>query len=226
MTAVRRDWLERVVRERAAIIDEEWQRDGFVEEASELLWPMFPSELNRDTWMHAGTHELLRGPARCFLSEVAGAAERYLSTEALAHPTFDWVFADAMVFSEVNGTVAALDPTFRYGKDGEPVWWAFVLKIAFNLLAWIVWLFIAFIAYQESPALVVVQVLLTLAYQYSTRARVAKRAALLASMADVYGALDSIQPSWRNVYALMEKSRDLGAKWPTALFRLVEKNLR
>ena len=219
---MRLDGLNRLVDRKAkeAGITSEWQ----VQEAKDIFLPIF-TWTNRDSWVHAPQHELRSGADRVLTGEIANAALAYLQLDWLQDEALDWLLADAMAFGEVNSTFKTVSPQRFYFHNGEPVFWLMGLALLFRLLMWAGWLLVVVMLYSESELLAAGLVLATIAYQFGQRRRNTKIAATLASMEATYGGLDSCPPSWRNLYALMEKSRDLGAKWPTQLYRLVERKL-
>lgn len=198
--------------------------DGSIEEVQSCFDPIFAMR-EGEAWRHASGTDLHFGVDRVITAEVASAARVYLQFKWAKVEVLDWLLADAMVFGEVNASYKNLSPMRFYFSRGEPVIWMMALGFLFRVVLWGAWVVGLFVLYGESHLLAAVLVLATIAYQYVRRSRVQSVAKMLAAMSDVYGALDSCPPSWRNVYALMEKSRDLGAKWPTQLYRLVERNL-
>jgi len=199
-------------------------RDSSIEEVQSCFSPVFTMR-EGDAWHHASGTDLHFGPDRVFTEEVATAARNYMQANWAQVEVLDWLLADAMVFGEVNASYKNLSPMRFYFSRGEPVAWMMALAFVFRAVLWGVWAVGLLMLYGESKVMAAALVIATITYQYAKRTRVKSVAKMLASMSDVYGALDSCPPSWRNVYALMERSRDLGAKWPTQLYRLVERNL-
>lgn len=216
------DGLIRLVDQKAkeAGITNEWE----VQDAKDLFLPIF-NWTGRDSWVHAPQNELRFGLERVLTREVGDATHGYLQRDWLHHEALDWLLADAMAFGEINATFKTLSPHRFYFQAGEPVFWLMGVVLLFRLLMWAAWLFVLIMLYAESQLMAAILVTVTIAYQFAHRRGVKKVATLLAAMEDTYGGLDVCPPSWRNLYALMEKSRDLGAKWPTQLYRLVEKRL-
>ena len=219
---MKQEWVNRIIDERAkaAGITSPWQAD----EVKDLFLPIFTWK-GLDSWEHASAQDLQSGNDRVITGEVAQAAQSYMRVEWAQDERLDWLLADAMAFGEVNATFKTLSPTRFYFFDGKPVWWMVGLKVAFSMILWVAWLFVLFLIYDESESMAAAFVVVTAAYQFAKRRRAQPVAKMLGAMAATYSALDSNPPSWRNLYALMEKSRDLGAKWPTQLYRLVEKRL-
>lgn len=220
---ISQDALHGLIEEKAkaAGITSQWQ----VEEAKDLFLPIFTwREL--DAWSHAPTTELAYGDDRVLTAEIEQAAQGYMQRDWLQDERLDWMLADAMAFGEINSTFKTISPNrFYYYPDGSLVLWMMGLTIIFKLALWAGWLLIALMLYSEEKLLAAGWVGLTVAYQIPKRKRLGKLTSLLTAMSATYGGLDACPPSWRNLYALMEKSRDLGAKWPTQLYRLVEKRL-
>ena len=216
------DGLNRLIDRQAksAGITDEWD----VQEAKDIFLPIF-NWSGRDSWFHAHLDEAKSGRDRVLTNEVAEAARGYMQRDWLRDEALDWLLADAIAFGEVNSTFKTMSPTRFYYRDGEPVVWLMGLAILGRLLMWAVWLVALFMIYTDSQIMAAVMVATTIGYQYAKRKRLQKINTLLDSLLTTYDALDACPPSWRNVYALMEKSRDVGAKWPTQLYRLIERNL-
>ena len=193
-----------------------------VREASDLFLPVFNV---KQSWHHAANSELTAGQDRVHTADVAEAARSYMTLDWLQDETLDWLLADAMAFGEVNATFKSLSPNRFYYDRERLIAWRLVLSIIFRLILWGAWLLLFVMLFSEERVWSFVLVGITGIYQFPKIRRQSKIALMLNSMTAVYDGLDAVPPSWRNVYAMMEKSRDLGAKWPTQMYRLVERRL-
>lgn len=203
----------------------DYELDARIDALDEVTFPLF-NEYMHTSWHHRSTFLVMNGKDKCpSIDELGNSIDRYLECDFLRTPQLDWLLADAIVFSETNATTQQIGPARWTNSDGSPNIWMLLFRLAFALICWSIWLALALGAYLVHPLILAALVVITIVSQISKRKSRRKVAETLASMADVYGSLDNLMPSWRNVYSLMEASRAKGAKWPTPLFRLVERNI-
>ena len=204
----------------------EYELDSRLDALDEVAFPIF-NEYMLSSWGHKSQFVVLGGREKCpSIHDLGGSIDAYLNYDFLQSPQLDWLLADAIVFSETNATANTIGGAKWNKEDGSPSIPLFLMRSTWSLICWAIWLAISIALYLIHPLWLAGWVTLTAIAQYQKWKAAKYKRELLQSMADVYGALDNIQPSWRNVYALMEKSRDKGAKWPTPLYRLVEKRIR
>lgn len=204
----------------------DYQLDARLDALDEVTFPLF-NEYMLSSWHHRSTFLALNGKDKCpSIDELGSSIDRYLQYDFLMTPQLDWLLADSIVFSETNATAQRIGAA-RWTKDsGAPHIGLLLLRLAFALICWAIWAALAVAAYLVHPFVLAALVAITIISQISKQKSRRKINETLTSMGDVYGSLDNIRPSWRNVYSLMETSRDKGAKWPTPLYRLVEKNVK
>lgn len=224
--AVSKDYLVRLLKAKWANESlDDYQIDARLDILDEVTHPLL-SEFMHRSWSHQPLYMVLHGRLKCpSIHELGQAIDIYLANEFLRAPPLDWMLADAIVFSETNATAQTIGAAKWHKDDGSPSIPIILLKVLFGLFCWAMWAALAVAAYVAHPLVLAALVVLTIISQISKRNKARKVAELMQSMADVYGGLDNQLPSWRNVYSLMEESRAKGAKWPTPLYRLVEKSI-
>ncbi|MGV7183807.1 hypothetical protein [Xanthomonas axonopodis] len=181
-----------------------------------------------DAWKHVPTQDMGIGgtTASPHIGELSNFLDRYNEApEWFKIKQLDWLLADALCYAEVNQTMHS----WRYPKwtrGGKFRWGKLALKVGAFVLSWGIWLAILGFLSTISGIWVGIWVALTvLNVGFGFRSKI-KRDKLMVSMIDAYHTLDSIHPSWSNTWNSLQKSKDLGAKWPTPLLRLVEDKSR
>lgn len=178
------------------------------------------------TWYHQPIDIVLRGHRDCpSIIDLGTEIDEYLAHDYLHCPRLDWLLANVIMFSEINTTARMIGMARYYNDDAQPIWWKMALRLGRTLFFWSIWLVMAIVAYNWHPLAIGILAGWTGVTQFSQWRRRDRNANLLASMAFAYDGLDHVHPSWRNVWGLLEAARDKGAKWPTPLYRLVERNL-
>ncbi|CAD2259705.1 hypothetical protein [Xanthomonas arboricola] len=184
--------------------------------------------IGKDAWTHVPTQDM--GIGGQIVSPHIGELSSFLDRYNEAPKWFkikqlDWLLADALCYAEVNQTMH----TWRYPKwtrSGKFRWGKLALKVGAFVLTWGIWLAILGFLSTISGWWIGIWVTLTiLNVGFGIRSKI-KRDKLMVSMIDAYHTLDSIHPSWSNTWNSLQKSKDLGAKWPTPLLRLVEDKSR
>jgi hypothetical protein len=184
--------------------------------------------IGEDSWKHVSTHEMGIGGqvASPHVGELVYFLDRYNEApEWFKIKQLDRLLADAICYAEVNQTMH----TWRYPKwtrGGNFRWGKLAFKVGAFVLSWGIWLAITGFLSTISGWLVGLWLVLTVLNVGFGIRNNARRDKLMVSMIDAYHTLDSNHPSWTNTWNSLQKSKDLGAKWPTPLLRLVEDKSR
>ncbi|WP_337054709.1 hypothetical protein [Pseudoxanthomonas sp. USHLN014] len=184
--------------------------------------------IGRDSWTHVLTQDMGIGGAIAspHIGELSSFVDRYNEApEWFKLKQLDWLLADALCYAEVNQAMHA----WRYPKwtrAGSFRWEKLTFKVIAFLISWVIWLAILWLLSTISGWLVALWVALTILNVVFGVIRKVERDKLMLSMIDAYHTLDSSHPSWSNTWNSLQKSKDLGAKWPTPLLRLVEDKSR
>lgn len=224
--AINKDYLVRLLKAKWGNESlNDYQLDARLDALDEVTHPLL-SEFMHRSWRHQPMHLVLQGRLKCpSIHELGQSIDLYLANDFLREPQIDWLLADAIVFSETNAAAQTIGIAKWHKDDGSPSIPALLIKAVAWLILWTIWLALAVCAYVIHPWLLASLVAVTILAQISKHKSKRKIHELMQSMGDVYSALDNELPSWRNVYSLMDASRTKGAKWPTPLFRLVERNI-
>ncbi|WP_295943441.1 hypothetical protein [uncultured Xanthomonas sp.] len=184
--------------------------------------------IGRNNWTHVPTQDMGVGGkiASPHIGELSSFLDRYNEApEWFKLKQLDWLLADALCYAEVNQTMHA----WRYPKwsrAGSFRWGKLAFKGVSFCVSGGIWLAILAFLSTISGWLAMIWIVLTLLNVGFGIIRKVRRDKLMLSMVDAYHTLDSNHPSWLNTWNSLQRSKDLGAKWPTPLLRLVEDKAR
>lgn len=197
-----------------------------LDQLSDITTAIFNDQMPT-TWYHQPVKTILLGHRDCpSITDLGNVIDEYLATDFLRSPRLDWLLANVIMFSEINAASREIGMARYYDKDAKPNWWKIGLRLGWRAFCWSAWLIAAVVAYKWHPLAIGILSAWTAVAQFYKWRRKDRNADLLTSMVFAYDGLDHVEPSWRNVWGLLEDSRRKGAKWPTPLYRLVERNLQ
>ena len=151
---------------------------------------------------------------------------RYINLPKIHSQYLDWYAADTLMYAEYLPALTQLGHGlygWNYLLPGQVSKTRMLLRTLWSLVKWGVWTFAVFFLAEELGLLAaVVLVVVTGSIQYSTRKRKSKVPRLSVEMRAAYDVLDKEKFSWELLWEELQRTRELGATWPSELYRLVE----
>ncbi|MBJ88373.1 MAG: hypothetical protein CMO98_00795 [Woeseia sp.] len=157
---------------------------------------------------------------------LAAYVSRYIDLPKMHSKYLDWYAADTLMYAEFLPAITRLGNGlygWNYLFPGQMSKTRMLLRTLWTLVKWGVWTFAAFFLAEELglPA-VGLFVLLTASIRFSMRKQKSKVPRLSVEMRAAYDVLDKDAFSWELLWGELQRTRELGAAWPSELYRLVE----
>lgn len=157
---------------------------------------------------------------------LAPYVSRYIDLPKIHSKYLDLYAADTLMYAEYLPAITRLGSGlygWNYLFPEQVSKRRMLLRTLWSLVKWGVWIFAAFFLAEElGLAAVGLLVVLTASIRYSMRKQKLKVPRLSVEMRAAYDVLDKEEFSWELLWEELQRTRELGAAWPTELYRLVE----